>query len=70
MAATLLVDAVCATKLPEGATVRMVKPEAKCPKCNQHGYFRSGVNFEHERRCAGCRLCWEPGESYLLVEIP
>lgn len=32
----------------------------RCPVCGGSGHWRSGVHFEHEKRCPPCRLVWEP----------
>lgn len=33
-----------------------------CPGCFGLGTWRSGVNFDHMKRCATCKVCWEPGD--------
>jgi len=32
----------------------------RCPKCNEIGFWRSGMYFDHEMWCHGCETVWEP----------
>lgn len=49
------------------SVVFVCRAESKCPFCDQHGPWRRGVGFDHERRCEPCDVTWEPGEWYLAV---
>lgn len=31
-----------------------------CPKCGHSGRWRSGVGFEHMKRCGACMVVWCP----------
>lgn len=31
-----------------------------CPICRKNGHWRSGVHFEHQKRCGGCNQVWCP----------
>lgn len=62
-------------KLDGAAIVEVVTPQQRCPKCNKQGHWRSGQEFDHQLRCADCSsmagsIIWEPGHTYLMVEIP
>jgi len=45
----------------------------QCPDCGGNGRWRSGVYFEHEKRCSTCNTKWCPDtvEGYLecLVQV-
>lgn len=52
--------------------IRLVKKQSgnRCPKCNENGFWRHGVGFEHEKICmnhdrdvVGGSIIWEPGKE-------
>lgn len=44
-------------------TSATVITDMRCPVCRGPGHWRSGVGFEHEKRCGKCNEVWEPGEK-------
>ncbi len=39
----------------------------QCPKCGGTAtHWRTGVHFDHERRCTECSYCWDPDEEHQL----
>lgn len=36
----------------------------RCPQCgSRNTHWRSGVHFDHERRCADCGKTWDPKDE-------
>lgn len=34
-----------------------------CPNCLEPGHWRSGVHFDHQKRCPKCNIVWCPGDE-------
>lgn len=42
-----------------------------CPRCNGKSVGRSGLHFDHVRRCPKCGISWEPGkEEWVTYDVP
>lgn len=36
-----------------------------CPECGStESFYRTGVHFDHEKKCCKCGHCWDPYDIY------
>jgi hypothetical protein len=66
----MLADQGCPQEVEE---VRTVVAGGRCPRCGDAGFWRSGVHFDHMKKCrvGGCGMVWEPGGGERVrVKVP
>ncbi len=55
--------------IPQQFRLNPLKSANRCPQCDRKGGWRSGVYFEHQKRCGKCNIIWCPDDVERMQEF-